>query len=92
MPILGAPASRMFTLSSGKHNKNGYNSGTDSHLIPSAYVEVGTNPVRYWNSTTFQIISAGKDGLFWAWRASVPLGDRHIDRRQGAGGRSNKLL
>jgi prepilin-type N-terminal cleavage/methylation domain-containing protein len=48
-------------FSSGKH---GY-SNTDSHLIPSGpYYEMGTNPPRYWNANSFQLISAGKNGLY----------------------------
>ncbi len=54
---------------SSNKRKDGYNTNpTDCpSLIPNGpYVEAATNPPRYYNSTTFQIISAGKNGIFGA--------------------------
>jgi hypothetical protein len=50
-------------FSSGKR-KNGYTMDNPTLVPGGAYFEVGTNPPRYWNPTTFQIISAGKNGTF----------------------------
>ena len=66
-------------FSSGK-SQNGYNVGDCATLLPGGpYYDSTTNPHRYFNPTTFQIISAGKNGLYgpggpWLPAAAAAIG------------------
>jgi prepilin-type N-terminal cleavage/methylation domain-containing protein len=50
-------------FSSGR-STNGYSPLDCSALGVSAYYQAGTAPPQYYNASTFQIISAGRDGVF----------------------------
>ena len=89
LPAAGNPAGTKqkqpylyFSSMSLVKRENGYDPTASSplNISVSPYSQVpASNPIKYWNSSTFQIISAGPDGSFGIGGAWPPAGNHGMD-------------